>query len=101
MTIQDTIPKIDVDPNALGAIVTDAATRKRIYTVWTLFGLALAMIGAGGFAAAVTAIAAIAMGWSPWLVVPVSVFSGLAGVYGIGSQQVSNLAAANTNAVKR
>lgn len=100
MTIQESIPAVEVDSNALGSIVTDTETRKRIYASWSLFGMALSGLGRAGFSGGLTAVGAMALGWHPALVVTVGVFSGLSGFYSALSQQVSNLAAANTKAKK-
>lgn len=97
MTIQGTIPQVEVDANALGSIITSKATRRRVYSVWTLIGLAIIGIGAGGFAATTTAIAANSLGLHLALTVGLSAFSGLSGAYAALSPQVSQLAAANTS----
>lgn len=104
------IPQVSVDDGALGAIVTRASDRRRIYTWWTIIGLVLQGVAAGtgsalasGFAlwAALTLgvddqVRDAVAGWVPLIVVAVAVFAFVGGAYRALSAQVSSLAVANT-----
>lgn len=79
----------------LGEIIDEPKARRRIYTVWVLIGLTLQALTGGVIAGAAAAVAAVAAGWSFWLIVGVAVFAGIAGAYVALTPQVATLARAN------
>jgi hypothetical protein len=94
--VLNTLPAVTVEAGALGAIVENPDTRKRIYAWNTIVGLALTALFAGLGAGAVTAIAAVAAGWHIGLVIGAAVLAGISGAYAALQPQVSALARANT-----
>lgn len=93
----NSVPAVEVEAGALGAIVKDPEKRARIYAVNTIVGLALMAITAALLAGAVTASAAISFGWHFAAVIPVTALAALAAAYGALQPQVSALARANTS----
>lgn len=90
------IPTVTVQDGALGAIIEEPATRKRVYSVWVVIGLVLIATTAAVIAGGATALLASQQGWPLWLVVLVAIYAGLAGAYGALSPQMAMLARANT-----
>lgn len=95
MTLQDAIPAVTVADGALGEIIDSPKARRQIYSVWVVIGLTLQALTGGVIAGAAAAVAAVAAGWSFWLVVGVAVFAGIAGAYVALTPQVATLARAN------
>lgn len=98
--LEGVIPAVNVDPNALGAIIENPVSRKRVYAAWNIYGLAIAALTAGTLAAVAAVIVGVAIGWPIWATVPVAFLAANAGIYTALSPSVSNLAAANTKATK-
>ena len=92
----NSIPTVELEAGALGAIVENPEKRARIYAVNTLIGLALMAITAALLAGAITAAAAIGSGWHIAAVIPVAALAAVAAAWGSVQPQVSALARANT-----
>lgn len=95
MTLQSTIPSVEVEGGALGSIVEDTNTRKKIYSVWIVIGLILQALGAGAIAGYAAAIVVSGWGWPVWAVGGIVLFAVVAGAYAALSPQVAVLARAN------
>lgn len=91
------IQNVTVQDGALGAIVESTTTRKHVYTVWILIGLALQGIAAAIIAGAGTYAAAAALGLPWWVCIGAAILGGIAGAYAALTPQVATLARANTS----
>lgn len=96
-TVMATIPKVTVDPGALGSIITDPGARRRVYGWNTIIGMAIIAVTAGIAAAGVTVVAAGSMGWPVWMTWGAAILAGISGAYTSVQPQVTALANANTN----
>lgn len=95
MVLQN-LPQVTVEEGALDRVIEDPNTRKAVYSFWTIFGLVLLGVGSGVVAGAIAAQAATSLGWETWMVIGVSVFSGIAAAYTAITPQVTQLSRANT-----
>lgn len=93
----DAIPAVAVADGALGEIIDDPKSRRRVYSIWVIIGLTLQALTGGVIAGAAAAVAAVSAGWTVWLVVAVAIFAGIAGAYVALTPQVATLARANVS----
>lgn len=94
--LQGAIPAVTVAEGALGEIIDDPKTRRKVYSTWVVIGLVIQALTGAVIAGATAALAAVSAGWSFWLVIAISVFAGIAGAYVALTPQVATLARANT-----
>lgn len=92
------VPAVELEAGALGSIVEDIKTRKRIYSVWVIIGLIIQGVTAALIGGASLAALAIAAGLAWPLVGGLAFLGGAAAAYGALSPQVTMLARANTSA---
>lgn len=94
----ENIPAVELEAGALGAIVENTETRKKIYSTWVIIGLIIQGVTAALIGGASLAALAGAAGLAWPLVVGLAVLGGAAAAYGALSPQVTMLARANTAA---
>lgn len=92
----NTIPSVEVEEGALGAVVKDPAKRARIYAVNTIAGIVLMAVIAALMVGAGAALACIAIGLHVALTIPVVALAAVSAAYTAVQPQVSALARANT-----
>lgn len=92
----ENIPTVELEAGALGAIVENTDTRKKIYSTWVIIGLVIQGVTAALIGGASLAALASAAGLALLLVVGLAILGGAAAAYGALSPQVTMLARANT-----
>ncbi|KJL37036.1 hypothetical protein RR49_01148 [Microbacterium ginsengisoli] len=94
----NSIPAVTVDAGALGSVIENPSTRRKVYSVWVIIGLALTGVVAALTAGSGSFVLAQQAGL-PWpAAVGIAVLAGAAGAYGALSPQMAMLARANTPA---
>lgn len=92
----NSVPAVELEAGALGAIVENTDTRKKIYTVWVIIGLVLSGVTAALIGGASLTALAVAAGLAWPMVAGLAILGGAAAAYGALSPQVTMLARANT-----
>lgn len=92
----NSIPTVELEAGALGAIVEHPEARKKIYSTWVIIGLVIQGVTAALIGGASLAALATAAGLAFLLVVGLAILGGAAAAYGALSPQVTMLARANT-----
>lgn len=96
MTVNQIIAPPELETGALGAVVEDPRTRKRLYAWYVIAALALGALITGTVAGVAAAATLATIGLAPWLHVWVVVLAIAVGVVGYVGPYAAVLASANT-----